>query len=155
MIDRQTSNVTYSSAIAHQHTALLTLPDHNMPPMEVDTTYQGCPTSCKLHSRSLTVRCTGACDLEIAHTCYTVSRLHTRVTQSPDCTHMLHNLQIAHTCYTISRLCTRVMQSRDSENAQRNLENSQIAMQFNHRLTGKDDQVSRKGCPRSVVTGRV
>ena len=42
MIDRQTSNVTYSSSVAHQYTALLTLPDRNMPPMEADAAYQGC-----------------------------------------------------------------------------------------------------------------
>ena len=88
MIDRQTSNVTYSSAVAHQYTALLTLP------------YQGCLPSCELHSRSLAVGGTGACDLEIAHTW---------LTQSRDCAHVLR----------ISRLHTRVTQSQDSENAQR------------------------------------
>ena len=41
----------------------------------------------------------------------------------------LRNLQIAHVCYTISRLRTRVtqyVQSQDSENAQRNLEIAEI-----------------------------
>ena len=82
--------------------------------MEADAAYQGCLKSCELHSRSLAVRRTGACDLEIAHTC---------VTQSPDCAYVLRNLEIAHTCYAISRLPA---QSRDSENAQRNLEIAQI-----------------------------
>ena len=61
-----------------------------MPPMEVDAAYQGCLPSCELHSRSLTVGRTGK-----------VRRLRTRVTQSPDCAHVLRNLQIA--C-AISRL---------------------------------------------------
>ena len=99
-----------------------------MPPMEVDAAYQGCLPSCELHSRSLTVGRTGK-----------VCRLRTRVTQSPDCAHILRNLQIAHMCYAISRLRTCVTQSpdclrnleirtqsRDSENAQRNLEIAQI-----------------------------
>ena len=97
--DRQTSNVAYSSAVAHQYMTLLTFPDHNMPPMEADTAYQGCLKSCNLHSRSLAVGhtggpCTGACNLEIVHTCYVTSRL--------------------------------PAQSQDSENAQRNLEIAQI-----------------------------
>ena len=44
-------------SIAHQYTALLTLPDHNM---DADYAYQGCLPSCELHShdsRPLTVRC--------------------------------------------------------------------------------------------------
>ena len=73
-----------------------------MPPMEVDAAYQGCLPSCELHSRSLTVGRTGK-----------VRRLRTRVTQSPDCAHVLRNLEIR-------------TQSRDSENAQRNLEIAQI-----------------------------
>ena len=85
-----------------------------MPPMEADAAYQGCLKSCELHSRSLAVGRTGACDLEIAHTC---------LTQSRDCAHILRNLEIAHTCYAIPRLPA---QSRDSENAQRNLEIAQI-----------------------------
>ena len=66
-IDRQTSNVTYSSSIAHQYTALLTLPDRSRPPIEADTAYQECLPSCELHSRSLAVGRTGTCNLEIAH----------------------------------------------------------------------------------------
>ena len=96
--------------------------------MEVDAAYQGCLPSCELHSRLLAVGRTGK-----------VRRLRTRVTQSPDCAHVLRNLQIAHMCYAISRLRTCVTQSpdclrnleirtqsRDSENAQRNLEIAQI-----------------------------
>ena len=112
-IDRQTSNVTYSSAIAHRYTALLTLPNCNMPPMEADSAYQGCPTSCKLHSRSIAVGRIGTCDLEIAHTCYTISRLRTRATQSPDCAHVLHNLEIVHTCYAISGFWECATQSQE------------------------------------------
>ena len=88
--------------------------------MEADAAYQRCLKSCELHSRSLAVGRTGACDLEIAHTC---------VTQSPDCAYVLRNLEIVHTYYAISRLPA---QSRDSENAQRNLEIAQIL-----RLRGK------------------
>ena len=49
------------NSVAYQYTALLILPDRNMPPMEADATYQGCLPSCELHmhSRSLTVRRTG------------------------------------------------------------------------------------------------
>ena len=54
---------------------------------------------------------------------HAILRLRTRVTQSPDCAHVLPNLEIVQTCYTISRL---PVQSRDSENAQRNLEIAQI-----------------------------
>ena len=70
--------------------------------MEVDAAYQGCLPSCKLHSRSLAVRCTGACDLEIAHMRYAISRLRTCVTQSRDC---LRNLGIPRMRNAISRLC--------------------------------------------------
>ena len=89
--------MTYSSSVAHQHTALLALPDRNMPPMEVDAAYQGCLPSCELHSRSFTVGRTGAgtYDLEIVHSWFM---------QSQGCTHVLCNLEIAHTCYAISRL---------------------------------------------------
>ena len=76
----------------------------------------------KLHSRSLAVRHTCACDPEIVHTCYAISRLRTWVTQSPDCTHGLRNLQIAHMGYTISRLHTWVTQSPDSTHGLRNLQ---------------------------------
>ena len=57
----------------------ITLPDCSMPPMEADTTYQGCLPSCKLHmhSRSLTVRCTSKVEsLYIAHSNHTIFRLH-------------------------------------------------------------------------------
>ena len=65
--------------VAYQYTALLILPDCNMPPMEADTTYQGCLPSCKLHmySRSLTVRRTSKVEsLYIAHLNHTIFRLH-------------------------------------------------------------------------------
>ena len=62
--------------------------------MEPDAAYQGCLLSCELQSRSLAVGLTGASDLEIAHT----------FTQSQDCARVSHNLEIAHTCYAISRL---------------------------------------------------
>ena len=74
------------------------------------TAYQGCLPSCELHSRSLAVERTVACDLEIAHP---------RFTQSQDCAHVLRNLEIVHKCYATPRLPA---QSRDSENEQRNLE---------------------------------
>ena len=63
----------------------------NMPPMEADAAYQGCLKSCELHSRSLAVGRTGACDLEIAHTC---------VTQSPDCAYsqIARNIYTTYTC---------------------------------------------------------
>ena len=91
--------------------------------MEADAAYQGCLKSCELHSRSLAIGRTGACDLEIAHTCYAISRLRICVTQSRDCAYVLRNLEIAHACYAIPRLPA---QSRDSENSQRNLEIAQI-----------------------------
>ena len=78
---------------------------YGMPPMEADAAYQGCLPSCELHSRSLAIGRTGACDLEIA-------------------LRGLRNLEIAHIlCYAIPRLPA---QSRDSENAQHNLEIAQI-----------------------------
>ena len=86
-----------------------------MSPMEADAAYQGCLPSCELHSRSLAVRHTGK-----------VYRLRMRVTQSPDCAQVLHNLGILRMRNAISRLCTSVTQSRDSENAQRNLQIVQI-----------------------------
>ena len=57
----------YPSSVAHPYKALLTLPDRSMPPMEVDAAYQGCLPCCELHSRSLAIGRTGACNLEIAH----------------------------------------------------------------------------------------
>ena len=57
-------------------TIVRNLQDRSMPPMEVDTAYQGCLPSCELHNRSLTVRRTVACG-------------------SWDCAHALHNLEIA------------------------------------------------------------
>ena len=107
-IDRQTSNTTYSSSVAHQYAALLTPPDRNMSPMEAGTAYQGCLPSCKLHSRSLTVVSTGK-----------VRRLRTCVTQSPDCTHVIQSPD----CLLNVEIRT---QSRDSENAQCNLEIVQV-----------------------------
>ena len=65
--------------VAYQYTALLILPDCNMPPMEADATYQSCLPSCKLHmhSRSLTVRCTSKVEsLYIARLNHTIFRLH-------------------------------------------------------------------------------
>ena len=117
MIDRQTLNMTYSSSVAHQHTALLALQDCSMPPiaMEADTAYQGYLPSCKLHSRSLTVGRTGACDLEIAHMWFTQSRDCARVTQSRDCAHVLRNPEIG--C-TISGFREYATQSRDCANSQ-------------------------------------
>ena len=99
--------MTYSSSVAHQYTALLTLPDRSRPPIEADTAYQECLPSCELHSRSLAVGGRGACNLEIAHAWFMQSR---------DCTHVLCNLKIAHV------LCNlETAQSRDSVNAQHNL----------------------------------
>ena len=145
MIDRQTLNVTHSSAIAHRYTVLLTLPDRKMPLMEAGT--------------AISRLCTMLRNLQIVHhvipspdcaPCYAISRLCTmlrklqivhHVTQSPDCAPcyaisrlrtMLHHLKIAHhvtpspdcaPCYAISRL---PVQSWDSENVQRNLEIAQI-----------------------------
>ena len=99
MIDRQTSNTTYIPIC------------------------QGCLPFFELHSRSLSVgrTATGACDLKIAHMCFTQSR---------DCANVLRNLEIVHTCYTIPTLPA---QSRDSKNVQRNLKIAQIP-----RLRGTD-----------------
>ena len=98
-IDRQTSNATYSSSVAHKHS--ITLPDRSMPPMEADAAYQGCLPASYTVDQSLSgvqahailrLRTRGLRNLEIAHTCYAISRLRTRVTQSRDC---LCNLEIA------------------------------------------------------------
>ena len=80
-INRETLNVTYSSSIAHQYTVLLTIPVHNMPPMELDAAYQACLLSCELHSRSFAVS--------------RISRLRTRVTQSRDSENAQRNLETA------------------------------------------------------------
>ena len=109
--------MSWKLSVAHQCIALLTLPDCNMPPMEADAAYQGCLPLFELHSRSLTVRLSSkfadcACkshNLEIAHVCYTISRLTVQsrdwnatsgfwecTTQSWDCT----NSQIARNKYT-------------------------------------------------------
>ena len=96
MIDGQTLNMTYSS-IAHQHTALLTLPDRRMPPMEADAAYQGClPASYTVDHSLLVVQVHvilrlrniwfTQCDLEIAHMWFMQSR---------DCAHMSCNPEIA------------------------------------------------------------
>ena len=71
------------SSVAHQYTALLTLPDLNMPLMEANAAYQGCLPSSKPHShdsRSLTVR---GCSIKIRR-----YRLYMQITQSQDCTHV-------------------------------------------------------------------
>ena len=104
-IARQTLNATYSSVVAHQYTALLTLSDRNMSLIEADTSYQGCLPSCKLHSRSLAVKHTGK-----------VCRLHMQIMRSGDCGHVLHNLKIAHTD------CTHVIQFPDCAHMLHNLE---------------------------------
>ena len=54
-IDGQTSNATYSSAVAHRYTALLTSPDRLS------------RMSCILWATTVDHSCTGACDLEIVH----------------------------------------------------------------------------------------
>ena len=59
--------------------------------MEADTAYQGCLTSCELRSRLLAVGRTGACDLEIAHTCYANPRL---PAQSQDSKNAQRNIEI-------------------------------------------------------------
>ena len=59
-------------------------------------------SSCELHSRSLAVWRTGACNLEIAHMCYAILRL---CRQSRDCITRVRNLEILRMCNTISRLC--------------------------------------------------
>ena len=108
----------YFFSVAHQHTALLTLPDHSMSPiaMEADAIHQGCLPFCELHSRLLAVgrtaiqpqahailrlRTRGLRNLEIAQMCYAISRSHTRIMQSQDC---LRNLGIPRMCNAISRL---------------------------------------------------
>ena len=107
--DRQTSNATNSSSVAHQHITLLTPSDRSMPPMEADAAYQGCLASCE-HSLS-------------GVQAHTILRLHAWFTHSRDCAHVLRNLKITHTCYAIPRLPAH---SRDSEYAQHNLEIAQI-----------------------------
>ena len=91
--------MTYSSSVVDQYTALLTLLDCSMPPIEADTAYQGCLPTCELHSRS------SLSGIQV----HAILRLRTRG---------LCNLQIAHMCYVISR---SPVQSWDSENAQCNL----------------------------------
>ena len=76
-ITRSTQNFSKTLRCLSIHS--ITLPDCSMPPMEADTTYQGCLPSCKLHmhSRSLTVRCTSKVErLYIAHSNHTIFRLH-------------------------------------------------------------------------------
>ena len=76
-------------SVAHQYTALLTLPDHNMPPMKADDAYQGYLPCCELHShdsRPLTVR---RYSMKVRR-----YRLHTQITRSWDCASLLCNLEI-------------------------------------------------------------
>ena len=54
-INRKTSTATYSSAVAHRYTALLTLPDRLS------------RMSCILRATTVDHSCTGACHLEIVH----------------------------------------------------------------------------------------
>ena len=90
------STVSRKPSIAHQYTALLTLPDHNMLPMKADVTYQGCLPSCEA-SQENTQTLLGV------QAKFKVRSLRTCVTQSLDW------------------LCNQ-MQSWDSENAQHYLE---------------------------------
>ena len=99
MINRQTSNATYSSSIAHRHIALLTLPDHSMPPMETDATYQGClPASYTVDHSLFGVH--GTCNLEIAHMCYAILRLCRQSRDSENAQHNLEIVQIPRWCRT-------------------------------------------------------
>ena len=100
-------NATYSSSVAHQHTALLTLSDRSrpMPPMEADAAYQGCLSASYTVDHSLSSVQARVRSWDCAHVVYAISRLRTRVT------------------YAIQRLPA---QSRDSEDAQRNLKIAQI-----------------------------
>ena len=108
-------------SVAHQHTALLTLPDRSMPPiaMEADAVHQGCLLFCELHSRSLAVGCTaiqllahailrlrtrGLRNLGIAQMCYAILGFRECATQSRD-------LKIAHTWFTQSRDCANVLRN--------------------------------------------
>ena len=50
-------------------------------------------SSCDLHSRLLAVRCTGACDLEIAHTCY--ANAISRLRKFSDCAEHIHTTNLA------------------------------------------------------------
>ena len=78
MIDRQTLNVTHSSAIAHRYTVLLTLPDRKMPLMEAGA--------------AISRLCTMLRNFQIAHTCYAIFRL---PVQSWDSENVQRNLEIA------------------------------------------------------------
>ena len=71
------------SAVAHQYTALITLPDHSMPPMEADTTYQGCLPSSEIHSKS-----------------HSLSGVHSKFI---DCAHVVI-MQSGHMCYANSQI---------------------------------------------------
>ena len=84
--------------VAHQYTALLTLPGLDMPPMEANNTFQGCLPSYELHrhdSRSLTVR---RHSMKVRR-----YRLHMQITRSWDCACLLCNFRI---CATQFRDCT-------------------------------------------------
>ena len=100
-INRQTSNATYSSAI-------LLIDTHSSRSqyvsMEADAAYQGCLPSCELHSRSIAVGRTDACDLEIAHVV---------IMQSRDSENAQRNLKIAqilrlHGTYIFCMSCNTV-----------------------------------------------
>ena len=123
----------YSSAIAHQHTALLTLPDCNMPLIEAaDAAYQGCLPSCELHSRSLIVEHTGK-----------VCRLRMQIMQSWDCTRVTQSPD----CARVTQSQDWLLMSLDSENAQCYLKTVQIL-----RLRGT---YSRKSLIRTCWDQRV
>ena len=84
MINRQTSNATYSSA-AYQYT----LPDRSMPSKEADTAYQGCLPSCKLHSRP-----------------FWHCQAYRQSSNIVDCTSISHNLEIGHVLCNLQTACS-------------------------------------------------
>ena len=101
-------------SIAHHCTAFLTLPDHNMPPIEADATYQGYLSSCdKLHSHSSRLPTVRRYSIKVC-----VYNLCVKIMQSWDSAHVLCclwigcvilrlecNLGILGMSNTISRLC--------------------------------------------------
>ena len=125
MIDRQTLNTTYSFAIAHQYTALLTLTDRNMPLIK-DVFHPASYTSLavghtgKIRRLRMQIMRSQDCahvlrnlqiahtlrNLQIAHTCYAISRLRTHVTQSPDCTHVMQSPDCAHVLRNLQIACS-------------------------------------------------
>ena len=86
----------------------------------------------ELHSRSLAVGHTGACNLEIVHTCYAISRL---PVQSGDSGNAQHNLKIAQTLKLRRTYVFRMMTRKKvyMKDLQKRLTIFVSCVQYNHR----------------------